>query len=84
MKGLDIYRLSHGTTLTDARDPSNSSAEIMHYTPGGPEILIVIKANDLGITGFSALLCGDYTIKASEVYSEIDECHKARQARGLT
>jgi hypothetical protein len=84
MEGLDIYRLSHGTTVADARDPTNSSVELMHYTPGGPEIFIVIKAKDLGITGLFALLCGDYVIKASKIYSEMDAYHKNRQARGLT
>jgi hypothetical protein len=83
MVGLDIYRLSHGTTLDDARDSSNNDAEFMPYTPGGQEILIVIKPGDLGITGFAAMLCGSYTLKVSEVFAKMEAYHKNRQSRGL-
>ena len=83
MLGLDIYRLSHGTTLADARDPTNNDAEFMQYAPGGQEILIVIKPEDLGVTGFSALLCGSYRLKASDIFGQMEVYHKNRQARGL-
>ena len=84
MVGLDIYRLSHGTTLADARDSTNNDAQFMEYIPGGPEILVIIKPEDLGITGFFAsLMCGSYTIKASKLFSDMDAYHKVRQGRGL-
>lgn len=83
MAGLDIYRLVHGTTLANARDPNNNDATFMQYTPGGQDVLIVIKPEDLGITGFSSLLCGNYTLKASEIFARMDFLHKNRQARGL-
>ena len=83
MVGLDIYRLSHGTKLADARDPINNDAEFMQYAPGGQEILIVTKPEALGITGFSSLLCGSYTTKASKIFAEMEAYHKNRQARGL-
>lgn len=83
MTGLDIYRLANGTTLADARDPNNDHATFMQYTPGGQDYLIIIKPEDIGITGFAALLCGTYTQKASEVFAHMDATHKNRQALGL-
>jgi hypothetical protein len=83
MVGLDIYRLPHGTTIADARDPNNPNASHWYYVPGGPECLITITPGDLGITGFWALVCGEYTIKASDVFEEMQKFHRERQARGL-
>ena len=83
MVGLDIYRLSHGTTLADARDPNKNDAEFMQYTPGGQEILIVINPQDLGVAGFSAVLCGSFTLKASAIFGQMEAYHKNRQSRGL-
>ena len=84
MIGLDIYRLSHGTTLANARDPTNHDAEHTQFSAdGGQEVLIVIKPEDLGITGFRAMLCGTYTLKASDIFARMEAYHKSRQARGL-
>jgi hypothetical protein len=83
MVGLDIYRLPHGTTIADARDPNNPNASLWHYVPEGPECLITITPGDLGITGFWALMCGEYRIKASVVFDEMQTFHRERQAEGL-
>jgi hypothetical protein len=83
MVGLDIYRLPHGTTIADARDPNNPNASHWHYVPEGPECLITITPGDLGITGFWALMCGEYRIKASVVFDEMQKFHRECQARGL-
>lgn len=83
MEGLDIYRLSHGTTLADARNPTNQNAELLKYTPNGQEVMIVIRPVDLDITGVSAMLCGEYTIRASEIFSQMERYQKSRQVRGL-
>jgi hypothetical protein len=81
---LDIYRLVHGTTIDDARNATNRGAELLRYTKRGEDVLIVIKPEDLGITGwFAAWRLGSYVLKASEIFKEVDEVHKARQARGL-
>jgi hypothetical protein len=83
MVGLDIYRLPHGTTIADARDPNNPNASLWHYVPEGPECLITITPGDLGITGFWALMCGEYRIKASVVFETMQKFHRERQAEGL-
>jgi hypothetical protein len=84
MVGLDIYRLVHGTTIDDARNATNRGAELLRYTEGGEDILIVIKPEDLGITGwFAAWRLGSYVLKASEMFHEVNEMHKALQAEGL-
>jgi hypothetical protein len=83
MVGLDIYRLPHGTTIADARDPNNPKASHWHYVPEGPECLITITPGDLGITGFWALMCGEYRIKASVVFETMQKFHRELQAEGL-
>ena len=83
MEGLDIYRLSHGTTVADALDPNNHNAEHWRYFPGGPEVLITIKPQDLGITGFWAVLCGVYKIKASDLFGKMHRYQTNRQSAGL-
>jgi hypothetical protein len=84
MEGLDVYRLIHGTTVADAKDPTKHGAELMHYTPKGEDVLIVIKPEDLGIMGwFEAWRCGSYVLKASEIFKAVDAEHKALQADGL-
>lgn len=85
MEGLDIYSLSHGTTIADALDPNNANAEHWQYTRGSPEVLITIAPRHLGITGLWAWLCGDYTIKikASDIFDNIQEYHQGRQRKGL-
>ena len=83
MEGLDIYRLSHGTTIADACDPNNPNAEHWRYVAGGPEVFITIKPQDLGITGFWAVLCGEYNIKASDLFRKMQENQTKRQAEGL-
>lgn len=83
MEGLEIYKLSHGTTVADALDPSNPNAEHWQYTRGGPEVHITIAPRHLGITGLWAWFCGDYTIKASGIFDTIQEYHRERQRKGL-
>jgi hypothetical protein len=83
IEGLDIYRLPHGTTIADAQNVNNTDAELWHYTPGGPEIIIVIAPQDLGITGTMAWLCGEYRIKASELFQDMKKYHTKRQSEGL-
>ena len=56
LEGLDIYRLTHGSTIKDAHATSNPSAEYQRYVSGGPEIFITIAPQDLGISGVWALL----------------------------
>jgi hypothetical protein len=81
--GLDIYRLPHGTTIADAHNVNNPDAEMWHYTPGGPEIFIVVAPQDLGITGIMAWLCGEYRIKASKLFQNMQKYHTKRQSDGL-
>lgn len=83
IEGLDIYRLPHGTTIDDARDPNNPNASHWGYVPGGPEHFITITPRDLGISGFWGLLCGEYSIKASDLFEEMQQAHQIRQAVGL-
>ena len=83
MVGLDIYRLSHGTTIADAHNVNNPNAEVWHYAPGGPDRFIVISPHDLGITGIAAVLCGEYRIKASELFQSMQQYHTKRQSDGL-
>jgi hypothetical protein len=87
-KGLDIYRLPHGTTVQNALDGTNG-AEHWYYEPGsGPnsrEVPITIRPQDLGMLPSlgSRLMCaiGDlvgmdfseaYEIKASKIYALIE------------
>ena len=84
MKGLDIYRLPHGTKISDARDANNPDAQHWRYVPGGPEVHITIAPQDLGITGLWARICGEYKIKASDVFDELQEFHQQRQREGFT
>ena len=83
MEGLDIYRLPHGTTVSDARDPNNSDAQHWRYIPGGPEVYITITPQDLGITGLWAWICGEYKIAASSIFESMQKFHKQRQSEGL-
>jgi hypothetical protein len=83
-KALNIYRLPHGTTIADARDPNNPNASHYHYKPGDPEFFFTIIPGDLGITtGFWALVCGEYRIPASLVSEQRQKFHQERQAGGL-
>ena len=83
LEGLDIYRLTHGTTISDACDPNNPNADHWRYVPGGPEAYIVITPQSLGIAGSWAAWCGDYVTKASKLFREMDQLHTRRQLRGL-
>ena len=75
--------MPHGTTIADAHDVNNLDAEVWEYTPGGPERFIVIGPQDLGITGIAAVLCGEYRMKASELFQDMQEYHIERQSDGL-
>lgn len=81
--GLRIFRLKHGTTVNDAEGGNSPDAEAWDYIPGGPERFIVVSPQDLGITGMWALLFGEYKIKMSEVFQDMNEYHKRRQSKGL-
>jgi hypothetical protein len=91
--GLDVYRLPHGTTVKQALDPTDPSAEHWRYEPGGPKVLISIGPEDLGIPPtwgshfFKAtagiLGTGVYTMKASEIFDGMHKFHAGRQQRGL-
>jgi len=83
MEGLDIYRLTHGTTIADACDPNNSMADHWRYFDGGPDVFITIKPQDLGITGVWAVVCGEYKIKASDIFYELNDYHTKLQSDGL-
>jgi len=83
MEGLDMHRLPHGTTIADACDPTNSDAEHWRCVAGGPEAVIAIKPQDLGITGVWAVLCGEHKIKSSDLFGEMQGHHTRRQSRGL-
>jgi hypothetical protein len=83
MKGLDIYRWRHGTTIADARDPTNANADHWHYFLTGPKYVITITPGDLDITGLWALVCGEYTIKASAVFKKMQKYHQERQKEFL-
>ena len=72
MAGLDIYRLPHGTTIANACDPNNLNAQHWYYKPDGPEIYITITPQDLGITGLWAWICGEYKIKASAIFKNMN------------
>lgn len=82
MVGLDIYRLPHGTTISDAENLTNGAAK-WTYKPGGQDCDIAITPLDLGITGIWAMLCGEYRIPASEVYAKMSKYQKDRQLRKL-
>ena len=45
--------------------------------------MIVIKPEDLGINGIAAYFCGSHTLKASNIFEEMDEYQKEHQALGL-
>lgn len=83
MAGLDIHRLTHGTTIADARDPNNPHAQHWQFEPGGEEVSITITPQELGISGGWAWLCGEYKIKASVIFGEIDRYHKNLQKEGI-
>ena len=83
MVGLDIYRLAHGTTVDDARDSTNPRAQHWQFAPGGHEVFITITPQELGITGGWAWLCGEYKIKASDIFDEMQNFHQNRQREGL-
>lgn len=83
MEGLDIYRLPHGTTIADACNSANPNAKHWQYFPGGPEVWITISPQDLGITGFWAVVCGKYKIRASTIFQGMQEYHQQRQLEGL-
>jgi hypothetical protein len=78
MVGLDIYRLPHGTTITDAKNTTNG-AEKWTYSPGGQDRHIVITPAELGIIGIWAMLCGEYRIPVSDIYEEMNSYQKERQ-----
>jgi hypothetical protein len=77
MGGLHIYRLPHDTrTAADAlsNTTNNGGASVHYYEPGGPEddCLITIIPADLRITGFwQSWRCGNYTLKASDVFARL-------------
>jgi hypothetical protein len=88
--GLDIYRLPHGTTIKQALDPNDPSAEHWHYRPGAPDVLISIRREDLGIpqsarSRFMTTLFGNsndaYTIKASHIYEDMRTGHEKPKER---
>jgi hypothetical protein len=81
VEGLDIYRLSHGTTLADARDGNNPNASYWRYEHGGPEHFITIAPGDLGI--FRAFFCGEYSLKASEIFKKMQRMQTSLQRDGL-
>jgi hypothetical protein len=77
MNGLDIYRLAHGTSV------AAGTAVHERYLPGGPEVWIVISAQDLGISDwFWAKVCGDYKIKASTIFHKMDQQHQKLRWQG--
>ena len=76
MNGLDIYRLTRGTTVDDAQNPNNSNARYWRYEPGGDEVFVTITPKDLGITGVWSWFCGDYKIRASDIFDEMNQFHK--------
>ena len=82
IESLDVYKLPHGTTVTDAVNGVNG-AEMWNYDPAGPERMITITPQDLGITGFWAMVCGNHEIPLSGVFRKMDEYHKYRQSLGL-
>jgi hypothetical protein len=77
--GLDVYRLPHGTTVKQALDPNDSSAEYMCYECGGPDVLVSIRAKDLGTMEGSG---ADYTMCASDIFAKMREYHMQCQMRG--
>jgi hypothetical protein len=81
--GLYIYRLPHGTTVADALN-NNNGASVHFYKSGDPEYLITITPADLGITGFWAYMCGNYTIKASVLLVKMQVCHEDLKKEEMT
>jgi hypothetical protein len=77
--------LPHGihTTIADAHDVNSPDSEVWEYTPGGPERYVVIAPHDLGITGITAVLCGECRIKASKLFQNMQKYHIKRQSDGL-
>jgi len=71
MEGLDVYQLPHSTTVADAVDPKHLNAKHWRYVPGGREVFITIAPRHLGITGVMAFLCGEYRIRSSDVFGEL-------------
>ena len=83
IESLDVYKLPHGTTVTDAVNGVNG-AEMWNYDPAvGPDRMITITPKDLGITGFWAMVCGNHEIASSGVFRKLDKCHKHLQSLGL-
>ena len=71
--GFDIYKVPHGTTITDAENGRNG-AQKSAYKVSGEDLVITITPLDLGIptTGFwdaiHAMFCGDFKISMKELY----------------
>jgi hypothetical protein len=79
--GVDVYRLPHGTTIAQARDPNDSAAQYWRWSPGDDEIRITVAPEDVGMpqsltsrsVGAASHLLGveyndDFILRASEIY----------------
>jgi hypothetical protein len=81
LKGLDIYRLPHGTTVHDATDGSNGASKWTYSLTNGPDSEIHILPEDLGIA--SPSLWDGYRLPVSDIFDEMNCFHKERQDNGL-
>ena len=65
--GMDLYRVPRGCTFDDAVANRNGASHIT-YLRGDPDVVIEVRAQDLGIEGFWAWVCSKpYTISLEEI-----------------
>lgn len=71
LKRLDIYRLPRGTTLQDAAANRNGATHEA-YSPGDPEVVIRVTAQDLGIPVRATGIPRDFEMHASDLLKHIN------------
>ena len=63
--GFKIFRVPRGQRMPRRDEPTSE------YTHGGNDVKIVIKAADLGYTGFTAWRCGSFKLSMKDVWSSM-------------
>ena len=61
--GFKIYRVPRGQRMSRHDQPTSE------YTHGGNDVKIVIKAADLGYTGFTAWRCGSFKLSMKKLWA---------------
>ena len=69
LRAIDVYRIPIGATIQDAIKNTNG-ASYSRYEPGGPEVVIQITPNDLGITAGTPAP-SKFEIYASDIFNDL-------------